>query len=369
MKILSEKDVKRLIDNKIKESIHLEYKACYALRVDEESRKELSKDVSSFANSDGGQIIYGVIEKNNIPLKIDVGYGKKNKINREWIEQVINSKISPKIEDIVITPINLSNSDKYIYVVEIPQSNRSPHQASDRKFYKRYNFQSVAMEEYGIRELYFKNIISQSEFRKLQAQVRENIYKPLYTQIIRLKDFLNKEKHPKKIYYNDISPLILDDVSEYYNSFSIWNDMKKGGQDLDISGIGDNDLIEYLDSLGEDIKEYNYKNEELYKKINVFLKGITGYSDWEYIKEEIYSGKNNIGEYINTLKLLRKSKKKEWQRKMPDGMLIDKLRREIKDGFSDKIKKTDRIAKEIIKKVNKLKDILKKKIKRTFPVS
>ena len=362
---LNEKEIWKLINNKVEESLHLEYKACDALEKREGCKKELSKDVSSFANSDGGNIIYGVIERDNKPIKIDVGFDP-NDISKEWIEQVINSRISPKIEDIVITPINLSNSDKYIYLVEIPQSNRSPHQASDKKFYKRYNFQSVPMEEYEIRKLYFKNIISQYEFRKLQAQVRENIYKPLYTQIIRLKDFLNKEKHPKKIYYNDISPFSPEDMSENYKSFSIWIDMKKGGQDLDISDIGDNDLIEYLDSLGEDIKEYNYKNEELYKKINVFIKGITGYSAWEDIKEEIYSGKNNIEEYSNTLKLLRKSKKKEWKRNWPDGMLIGKLRKEIKDGFSDEIKETDRIAKEIIKRVNRLKDILKKKMLRDY---
>jgi hypothetical protein len=38
-------------------------------------------------------------------------------------------------------------------VVVVPQSFRAPHQASDKRFYKRFNFQSVAMEEYEIRDV------------------------------------------------------------------------------------------------------------------------------------------------------------------------------------------------------------------------
>ena len=40
-----------------------------------------------------------------------------------------------------------------IYVISIPQSTRAPHMASDKRFYKRFNFESVPMEEYEVRDV------------------------------------------------------------------------------------------------------------------------------------------------------------------------------------------------------------------------
>lgn len=48
--------------------------------------------------------------------------------------------------------MNDTNPGKVLYVVYVPQSNRAPHIASDKKFYKRFNFQSVPMEEYEVRD-------------------------------------------------------------------------------------------------------------------------------------------------------------------------------------------------------------------------
>jgi Putative DNA-binding domain len=118
------------------------------LAKDSRSRDELCKDISAFANSAGGQIIYGIEEKNQKPTKIDQG----SDITREWIEQVIDSNVRPRIEGLVIMPIPVGNG-RHAYVLTIPQaSGRAPHQAPDHKYYKRQNFQSVPMEDYEIRD-------------------------------------------------------------------------------------------------------------------------------------------------------------------------------------------------------------------------
>jgi predicted HTH transcriptional regulator len=62
----------------------LDYKSSGALAKDSKSRDELCKDVSAFANSAGGQIVYGIDEKNK---KLDGG----SALTREWIEQVPRS--------------------------------------------------------------------------------------------------------------------------------------------------------------------------------------------------------------------------------------------------------------------------------------
>jgi hypothetical protein len=142
------------IKNKVKESVNLDYKSSDSLEKNDKRTNEISKDVSAFANSAGGIIIYGIIEEDHLPVDLDKGVDP-SKISKEWLEQVINSRIQRKIDGITIHQINSSNKDNsnVYYVVEIPQSNRAPHQAFNKKFYKRYNFMSEAMEEYEVRDV------------------------------------------------------------------------------------------------------------------------------------------------------------------------------------------------------------------------
>jgi hypothetical protein len=51
---------------------------------DSTKRDELCKDASALANSAGGQIVYGIEEKDHKPVRVDEG----TQITREWIEQV-----------------------------------------------------------------------------------------------------------------------------------------------------------------------------------------------------------------------------------------------------------------------------------------
>ena len=69
-----EADVLALITNGVKESLELDYKQCASLQKTDGKKKEISKDVSAFANSAGGTIVYGMIENGQSPINIDVGY-------------------------------------------------------------------------------------------------------------------------------------------------------------------------------------------------------------------------------------------------------------------------------------------------------
>jgi hypothetical protein len=144
-------DLDSLIHNRVQENIGLDYKRCDSLANTDSKKKEISKDVSAFANSAGGIIVYGMIETGHVPNAIDEGFDP-SVTSKEWLEQVINSNIQQRIDGIIINPIEIS-INKVVYVVYIPQSLRAPHQASDKKFYKRYNFQSILMEEYEVRDV------------------------------------------------------------------------------------------------------------------------------------------------------------------------------------------------------------------------
>lgn len=56
--------IKSLIENEVEENVHLDYKDGKALQTNDKGKNEITKDVSSFANSDGGIIVYGLTEKN-----------------------------------------------------------------------------------------------------------------------------------------------------------------------------------------------------------------------------------------------------------------------------------------------------------------
>lgn len=142
-------ELDQFIKNQVQENLHLDYKASSA--IDGSKRPEIAKDVSAFANSDGGMLIYGVIEKNNLPVSKDNGIDH-TKYSREWLEQVISSNITPRIDGIHISPIQVS-ADRSYFVVKVPKSFRGPHQSSDNKYYKRFNFQSVSMEDYEINDV------------------------------------------------------------------------------------------------------------------------------------------------------------------------------------------------------------------------
>jgi hypothetical protein len=147
--------IEQYITQGVEESLTLDYKAAGSLVKSEEKKREITKDVSAMANSAGGIIIYGVAEyqdkaREHLPEKIDPV--DRTHFPKEWLEQVI-SNIRPRIDGIVIHPISISTAPNHAaYVVEIPQSDTA-HQATDKRYYKRFNFESVAMEDYEIRDV------------------------------------------------------------------------------------------------------------------------------------------------------------------------------------------------------------------------
>lgn len=152
-----EKDLLIMKRDQAQESLNLEFKGSASLGIEENKKNEISKDVSAFANSEGGDIIYGVSEVGKPPSRFgDIDSGiDASVITPEWLEQVINSRIHPRIDGIRIKPIALKQTrpGKYAYVVHIPASHDAPHQASDKRYYKRFNFLSVPMEDYEVRDV------------------------------------------------------------------------------------------------------------------------------------------------------------------------------------------------------------------------
>lgn len=167
----TKKDIDALIQNEVEESIYLDYKDGRAL--DSDKIAEITKDVSAFANADGGIIVYGVSENKASHKPEDYAPVTNPKITKEWLEQKI-SLIRRKIDGVLIFPIRLEgNPNDSIYVVKIPRSDNAPHMALDNKYYKRHNFSSDPMEEYEVRESFFRGHYPKLEIVNCDLQDEE----------------------------------------------------------------------------------------------------------------------------------------------------------------------------------------------------
>jgi hypothetical protein len=77
-----------------------------------------------------------------------------NPLSKEWLENVIISNIQPRIDGLHINPVQLADPHagrRVVYVVTVPQSHTA-HQAPDNRYYKRFNFQSLPMEDFEVRD-------------------------------------------------------------------------------------------------------------------------------------------------------------------------------------------------------------------------
>lgn len=159
-----------MLTNEQPESDHLDYKDQRALDVINQKPKppapglqkaqndaitELTRDVSAFANSDGGMLIYGISEdeQTHLPTAINVGFPNNGKVSKEWLGDLIDSRISPRISGIRIIPIKRSDTHS-LFVIDVPKSSRAPHQADDGVHYRRYNFSNRRMQSYELKEVF-----------------------------------------------------------------------------------------------------------------------------------------------------------------------------------------------------------------------
>ena len=150
----NEEEVLQLIRNTQEEFLELDFKRGDSLKNTDQNKKEISKDVSAFANTIGGTIVYGIEEDLQPPhAAVSLSPINLRVTTKEWLEQVINSNIQPRIPGIRITPINLTSvPDSAVYVVTIPEG-ATAYQAADKRYYKRFNFESVPMYDYEIRQI------------------------------------------------------------------------------------------------------------------------------------------------------------------------------------------------------------------------
>lgn len=150
-------DINELIESKAEEGTYLEFKSASALDPKNESAKtEMSRDVASFANADGGIIIYGIVESKKEHYAQSIDYVDGTKVTKDWIENILGSRIKRMIPKLQIIPIHDNDVEHTVYIIKIPKSPDAPHMSYDHKFYMRRDAKKLEMDEYEVRNEYFR---------------------------------------------------------------------------------------------------------------------------------------------------------------------------------------------------------------------
>jgi hypothetical protein len=106
---------------------------------------ELGKQLSAFANTGGGQIIYGVADNGTVDSGGVALCTKGRQSTKDWLEDVIPKLTELEIVGFNVYPIEPKSggssaiaSGKALFVIDVPDSDRAPHQSTrDRKYYVR----------------------------------------------------------------------------------------------------------------------------------------------------------------------------------------------------------------------------------------
>ncbi len=137
---ISEVDLQLLIDSAISEGKTIEYKQSLPGNSDSE-KKEFLADVSSFANTVGGDLVYGISEDIDTRTPVQLTGLNITNIDQEIgrLDNIIRDGIEPRMPGVTVYPVNLANFN-IVLVIRISKSWISPHRVTFKghdKFYAR----------------------------------------------------------------------------------------------------------------------------------------------------------------------------------------------------------------------------------------
>lgn len=147
--------VEYLVRARVQESIHLDFKRELPNKR-EESRKELLKDVAALANTEGGRIVYGVVEGDDACAEAVAPITSEDRDDAQRrIDQSVADGIEPRLAGARVTTIPFDEG--YVLVVEVPAQYGGPFQTNfnnQRKFVYRQGTMNIEMNYVQLRDAF-----------------------------------------------------------------------------------------------------------------------------------------------------------------------------------------------------------------------
>ncbi len=159
-------ELTRLVETKARESAVIDYKQAFALGTDEQKREFLF-DVASFANADGGDLIYGIRALDGVPEEI---IGLADFIaDKELLrmEDMLRAGISPRLSGVGFQVVAAPNG-RPVLIVRVPRGLATPHLVKTGSWTKFYGRNSAGKYELDVTEIRRAFLASEGVFTRLR---------------------------------------------------------------------------------------------------------------------------------------------------------------------------------------------------------
>ena len=166
---LNEDDLMSLIDDQVSEGKSIEYKQDLP-GASNSDKKEFFYDVSSFSNTAGGYIFFGISEKDGLPqevLGLD-GIDPDAEILR--LENLLRDGITPRIPGVNIRTVPIGGGGP-VLVIHTSRSWASPHMVSyagGSKFYARNSAGKYQLDVFELRNAFTATSVESERIRRFQ---------------------------------------------------------------------------------------------------------------------------------------------------------------------------------------------------------
>lgn len=121
---INEGHLSGLITAKAAESLHIEYKRD-TYGGNDDARREFLADISSFANSLGGDLIIGMVASKGVPIYFRPFAGDAD-AEKLRLEQMARDGLSPRIANLRAVAVPVSRGG-HVIVIRIPKGYNPPH--------------------------------------------------------------------------------------------------------------------------------------------------------------------------------------------------------------------------------------------------
>lgn len=167
LELLEESDLQTLLDNEVPEGKTIDYKEALSGNGDS-NKKEFLYDISSFANTSGGHLIFGIKEDKGVPTEIcGLNIPDADAVILK-LENSIRDGIAPRIPGVAARAISLSN-DRVVIVFRIPRSFSQPHMTTFKNASKFYARNSAGKYQLDVGELRTAFTLSENTIDRIRS--------------------------------------------------------------------------------------------------------------------------------------------------------------------------------------------------------
>jgi hypothetical protein len=148
-------DLAALIEEQVMEGPYLDYKRDLP-RLDGSGRHDLLADISAFANSSGGDVVYGIDEDGEGKASAITPSGANADEETRRIQDVLMNGLEPRVPGVQVHPVTVQGG--FVLIVRVPQSWAGPHRVkSNQHFFIREGVRKRQLDIPEIRGLFLRS--------------------------------------------------------------------------------------------------------------------------------------------------------------------------------------------------------------------